>query len=68
MKMSALTNDFDTVRIFSDELSDVQILKKISDEQDGEDPFHIVNIGDIYRKHQIWMKKLPRITPHYGNI
>lgn len=60
-------SDLDKVRIFSDGLSDVEILKIIADARDGEDPFHILDIGDIFRKHQTWLKKMPRVIPHYGN-
>lgn len=31
-----------------------------------EDPFYVFNIGDIFRKHQIWIKQMPRVIPHYA--
>lgn len=60
--------DLDAVEIFSDELTNIQILKKIADKQDEEDPFHALNIGDIFRKHETWLKKMPRVTPYFGNL
>lgn len=57
------------ITIFSDKISDIQILKKIADDQkDEEEPFRIVNISDIFWKHQTWLKKMPRIIPYYGNF
>lgn len=31
-----------------------------------EEPFYVFNIGDIVKKHQIWIEKMPRVIPHYA--
>lgn len=31
-----------------------------------EDPFYVFNIGDIVKKHQTWIEKMPRVVPHYA--
>lgn len=31
-----------------------------------DEPFYVFDIGDIVRKHQIWIEKMPRIVPHYA--
>ncbi|UYV77602.1 ODC1 [Cordylochernes scorpioides] len=32
----------------------------------GEDPFYIVDLGDIVCKYKLWKTKMPRITPYYA--
>jgi len=31
-----------------------------------DDPFYVFNIGDIAKKHQIWIEQMPRVIPHYA--
>lgn len=31
-----------------------------------DDPFYVFNIGDIVKKHQTWIEKMPRVVPHYA--
>jgi len=31
-----------------------------------DDPFFILNLEDVKRKYEIWMKKIPRIVPFYA--
>lgn len=31
-----------------------------------DEPFYIFNIGDIVKKHQIWIEQMPRVVPHYA--
>lgn len=31
-----------------------------------DEPFYVFNIGDIVKKHQIWIEKMPRVVPHYA--
>ena len=37
-----------------------------SEEQGREDPFYVVNLGDVVGKLQSWREKLPRVEPFYG--
>lgn len=62
------TPGLDSIEIFDDKISDEQILKLIADGKDNEDPFRIVNVGDIFCKHQKWLEKMPRIHPFYGKL
>lgn len=57
---------FKEVKIFDDNVSELEMLKSVIDERGGDDPLHIVDLGDVLKKHQVWMQKLPRVTPHYG--
>lgn len=31
-----------------------------------EDAFFVADMGDVYRQHLRWKKKLKRVKPHYG--
>jgi diaminopimelate decarboxylase len=32
----------------------------------NNEPFFLLDIGDVYRKHEAWNKSLPRVTPFYA--
>lgn len=32
----------------------------------NEDPFYIFDIGDVVKKHQMWIERMPRVVPHYA--
>lgn len=66
MALSLLPHDFDEIRIFDDKLSDLDIIKKIIAIENIEDPFHLLDVGDVVRKHRVWCDKIPRVVPHYG--
>lgn len=34
--------------------------------QGREDPFYVLDIGDIVQKIKIWRLKMPRVKPFYG--
>lgn len=45
------------------------ICSKIANENqltEVEEPFYVCNIGDVLRKHQLWLSSFPRITPFYA--
>ena len=64
--ITMLDTNFTEVKIFDDELSELEILKKLTAEIEGEEPLHMLNIQDIFKKHQLWLDKMPRIVPYYG--
>lgn len=35
-------------------------------EAGAEDAFFVADLGEVYRQHVRWQKRLPRITPHYA--
>lgn len=34
----------------------------------GEDPFFVVDLGEVYRQHLRWKKNLGRVEPFYGKL
>lgn len=66
MALSLLPYDFDEVRIFDDKLDDLEIIRKIIALENLEDPFHLLDVGDIVRKHRTWVERIPRVVPHYA--
>ena len=59
--------DFDEIRIFDDKYNDFEIMKKIINLENQEDAFQILNVADVIRKHRLWVQRIPRVVPHYGN-
>lgn len=35
-------------------------------EAGAEDAFFVADLGEVYRQHVRWQKRLPRVTPHYA--
>ncbi|OXU24285.1 hypothetical protein TSAR_000480, partial [Trichomalopsis sarcophagae] len=66
MTLSLFPYDFDEVRIFDDKLDDLEIMRKIIALENLEDPFHLLDVGDLVRKHRTWVERIPRVVPHYG--
>lgn len=61
-----MDNTFDEIEIFDDGISEFELLKKYISKRKSEKPFHMLNIGDVLTKHQVWLQKFPRIVPYYG--
>lgn len=60
--------DFEEVRVFDDRLDDMELMRKILSLEDLEDPFHILNVGDVLKRHHHLINRFPRVIPHYGSI
>lgn len=45
----------------------VIVFTKLSNFDEQEDPFYVVDLSDIERKLQGWKNKLPRVEPFYGD-
>jgi hypothetical protein len=39
---------------------------QLSNTQEKEDPFYIVDLSDVVRKFRLWRSKLSRVEPFYG--
>lgn len=61
-------NQEDRIQVIEGELDVTKIINELT--ADGttnqDDPFYVFNIGDIVKKHQIWIEKMPRVVPHYA--
>ncbi|XP_045604602.1 ornithine decarboxylase [Procambarus clarkii] len=54
-----------STRILNDETV-MDVIKEFVGEPGQEDPFYILDIGDIVQKIKIWKLKLPRVDPFYA--
>jgi len=43
-----------------------KLLAEVSAVPGTENPFYVVDLGDVHRKYAKWVKLLPRVTPHYA--
>jgi len=58
---------FDEIKIFDDSVDDVTIIKNIiTNIEDQERAFYIADIGNVLRKHQEWITKMPKVIPYFG--
>ncbi|KAF7993921.1 hypothetical protein HCN44_011190 [Aphidius gifuensis] len=58
--------DWKNIEIYDDDLSVMDILKKIIGDNDQDEPFYIFDVEDIVKKHIQWLKKMPRVIPHFA--
>lgn len=58
--------DFNEIKVFEDTANDTDIIRTIIDVEDQEDPFYILDIADVIKRHNDWISKMPRVVPHYA--
>ncbi|XP_062564368.1 ornithine decarboxylase-like [Armigeres subalbatus] len=59
-------NETEMVHIVNGPVNVPDIIDKLTNELSTEEPFYVMDIGDIVRKHQAWIEKMPRVVPHYA--
>ena len=64
VKLTQLTGQRSLNYSLSDGIID-QIRAGLADGK-NDDPFYVVDIEDILRKHALWRESLPRIRPYYA--
>ncbi|XP_058054965.1 ornithine decarboxylase-like [Anopheles bellator] len=64
--MKFLENDSDKIQIVDGTVDVPRIIDAMVDQMPTEHPFYVMDIGDIVRKHQQWIEKMPRVVPHYA--
>lgn len=57
---------FEEIKIFDDAIDDMDIIRTIIKTEDEEKAFYIADIGNVIRKHEEWITKMPRVIPHFG--
>ncbi|XP_072756352.1 ornithine decarboxylase 2-like isoform X2 [Anoplolepis gracilipes] len=60
------SNNFNEIKVFDDEVDNMDIIKTIINMENQENGFYIVDIGDVIKKHREWITKIPRVVPHYA--
>lgn len=63
-----LINQEDRIQVIDGEADIMKIINDITCDgsTNQDEPFYIFNIGDIVKKHQMWIEKMPRVIPHYA--
>lgn len=59
-------NETELVQIVDGPINVPAIIDQLTNELPTEEPFYVMNIDDIVRKHQTWIEKMPRVVPHYA--
>ena len=60
--------DFSEIRIIDDNSHVKDVIKEIIESKNQSDPFHVLDVGELVARHKLWLEKMPRVIPHYGNI
>ncbi|XP_025986938.1 ornithine decarboxylase 2-like isoform X2 [Solenopsis invicta] len=58
--------NFKEIEVIDDKKNDLDIIKDIIKLEEPENAFYIADIGDIIKRHQAWISKMPRVIPHYA--
>lgn len=61
-------NQEDRIQVVEGEADVMKIINEITafGTANQDEPFYVFNIGDIVKKHQTWIEKMPRVVPHYA--
>lgn len=61
-------NEEDRIQVYDGETNVVEIINELTTygTNNQDDPFYVFDIGDVVRKHQIWIEKMPRVIPYYA--
>ena len=58
--------DFKDIQVVNDSVNDIDIIRDIIKTEKLEDAFYVMDVGDIIKRHQEWISKMPKVVPHYG--
>jgi len=64
--MKNLLNLTTVASLGTDEKSHKLLLTELAKSSANNEPFVLVDLGDVYRKHKTWLKALPRVEPFYA--
>lgn len=64
--MKFFSPDCERVQIVDGQVNVPAIIDELTGSLSNEEPFYVMDIGDIVRKHQNWIEKMPRVVPHYA--
>lgn len=59
-------NETELVQVVDGPVDVPAIIDQLTNELSTEEPFYVMDIDDIVRKHQAWIEKMPRVVPHYA--
>jgi len=58
--------DFKNIQVVKDNVNDIDVIRDIIKTEKPEDAFYVMDVGDIIKRHQEWISKMPKVVPHYG--
>ncbi|XP_018351515.1 PREDICTED: ornithine decarboxylase 1-like isoform X1 [Trachymyrmex septentrionalis] len=58
--------DFKDIQVVNDSVNDIDIIRDIIKTEKLEDAFYVMDVGDIIKRHQEWISKMPKVVPHYA--
>lgn len=61
-------NQEDRIQVIDGEVNVTDIINDITNfgASAHDEPFYVFNIGDVVKKHQIWIEQMPNVVPHYA--
>lgn len=48
--------------------SPLGVIKEIVDEGTQEDPFYVMDLGEVVARYHQWKELMPRVEPFYGKL
>lgn len=58
-------NQEDRIQVVEGETNVTKIINDLTAFNQDE-PFYVFDIGDVVKKHQMWIKMMPNVIPHYA--
>lgn len=61
-------NQEDRIQVVEGETNVMNIINDLTacGTTNQDEPFYVFNIGDVVKKHQTWIEKMPTVIPHYA--
>ncbi|KAM3961394.1 ornithine decarboxylase 1 isoform 1-T2 [Aphomia sociella] len=54
------------IRVMEGPWSPIDVIKQIVDEGTQEDPFYVMDVGEVVKRYHRWMELMPRVEPFYA--
>ncbi|XP_011062600.1 PREDICTED: ornithine decarboxylase 1-like isoform X1 [Acromyrmex echinatior] len=58
--------DFKDIQVVNDSVNNIDVIRDIIKTEKPEDAFYVMDVGDIIKRHQEWISKMPKVVPHYA--
>lgn len=61
-------NQEDRIQVIDGDVNVTEIINDLTNygSTSIDEPFYVFNIGDVVKKHQIWIEKMPSVVPYYA--
>lgn len=58
--------DQELIQVIENDITPKRVIEAIVDSGKQDEPFYVMDAGDVLRKHELWMKLFPNIKPFYA--